>query len=67
MKIEERYACHPQDFKAYDTSRIREEFLISTLFETNETYLYYSLYDRYIVGGVLPVDQNLTLDTFDSL
>ena len=41
MKIEERYACHPADFKSYDTSRIREEFLIGTLFEADEIYLYY--------------------------
>ena len=67
MKIEERYACHPTDFKSYDTGRIREEFLISTLFKTNEIYLYYSLYDRYIVGGVMPVGRALSLDTFDSL
>ncbi len=67
MKVEERYACHPLDFKAYDSSRIREEFLVSTLFETNQIYLYYSLYDRYIVGGVMPVGQGLTLETFDSL
>ena len=67
MKIEERYACHPLDFKMYDTRRIRDEFLISTLFEPNEIYIYYSLYDRYIVGGVMPVEQALTLETFDSL
>ncbi len=67
MKVVERYACHPQDFRAYDTGRIRDEFLISNLFEANEIYLYYSLYDRYIVGGAMPVGQTLTLATFDSL
>lgn len=67
MKVEERYACHPKDFKSYDTSRILEEFLISTLFTPDEIYLYYSLYDRYIVGGIMPVNQSLPLETFDSL
>lgn len=67
MKVTERYACHPADFKSYDTSRIREEFLISTLFEADEIYLYYSLYDRYIVGGAMPVGRSLPLETFDSL
>ena len=67
MKVEERYACHPADFKSYDTSRIREDFLISDLFKSNEIYLYYSHYDRYIVGGVMPSGQTLTLDTFDAL
>ena len=67
MRVEERYACHPADFKSYDTSRIREEFLIPTLFEADEIYLYYSLYDRYIVGGAMPVGRSLPLETFDSL
>lgn len=67
MKYTEKYAVHPADFKNYDTKRIREEFLIPTLFEADEIVLEYSLYDRYIVGGIHPVSQALKLETFDSL
>ncbi len=67
MKYTEKYAVHPADFKNYDTQRIREEFLIPNLFEANEISLEYSLYDRYIVGGIYPVSKVLKLETFDAL
>jgi 4-deoxy-L-threo-5-hexosulose-uronate ketol-isomerase len=67
MKYTERYAVHPADFKNYDTQRIREEFLMPDLFEADDINLVYSLYDRYIVGGILPVSKVLKLETFDSL
>ena len=69
MKVnyEIRYATHPKDFTAYDTKRIREEFLIETLFVKNEINLVYSMYDRYIVGGAMPVGECLTLETIDPI
>lgn len=67
MKYSERYAAHPADFKKYDTERIREEFLMDSLFENNEINLVYSLYDRYIVGGALPINKRLDLETIDPL
>lgn len=67
MKYSERYAAHPADFKNYDTERIREEFLMDSLFENNEINLVYSLYDRYIVGGALPINKRLDLETIDPL
>ena len=54
MKFNERYAVHPEDFKSYDTDKIREEFLIEDIFVKDEIILEYSLYDRYIVGGAFP-------------
>ena len=33
MKFEERYASNPEDFKRYDTGRIRKDFLIDNLFK----------------------------------
>lgn len=67
MKFEERYAANPQDFKSYDTSRIRKDFLIENLFETGSVNLVYSLYDRYIAGGATPAGKELFLETFNSL
>ena len=67
MIVEERYAVHPSDFQQYNTSRIREEFLIEDLFINDEIRLVYSLYDRFIVGGAFPVNKELTLETFNSL
>jgi len=67
MKTELRYAVHPIDFTAYDTSAIREEFLVEKVFQEDEIILVYSMYDRYIVGGAMPVNKALKLETFDDL
>jgi len=67
MKIELRYASNPQDFKSYDTGRIRKEFLIENLFLEEEISLVYSLYERLIVGGAMPVKKELKLDSPDEL
>ncbi len=67
MKYSIRYATHPQDFKSYDTNRIRKEFLVSDIFMQDEINLVYSMYDRFIVGGVKPVNQKVKLETIDPI
>jgi len=67
MKIEVRYAVHPEDFKGYDTGKLRKEFLIENVFIPDEILFIYSMYDRYIVGGAMPVSKELTLETADDL
>lgn len=69
MKVnyEVRYASHPQDAKAYDTSRLRKEFLISKLMVADEINMVYTMYDRLIVGGVVPVKERLELSAIDPL
>jgi 4-deoxy-L-threo-5-hexosulose-uronate ketol-isomerase len=67
MKVELRYASHPEDAKNYDTRRLRKEFLIENIFIPDEISLVYSMYDRYIVGGAMPVSNELVLETADML
>lgn len=67
MKTELRYAAHPEDFKKYDTEKIRKEFLIENIFMPDEISLVYSLFDRYIVGGAMPVKQKIKLESPDEL
>jgi 4-deoxy-L-threo-5-hexosulose-uronate ketol-isomerase len=62
-----RYAAHPEDVKQYDTTRLRKEHLIETLFAANEVNMVYTLYDRLIVGGAMPVGEKLPLETIDHL
>ncbi|MEA4850509.1 MAG: 5-dehydro-4-deoxy-D-glucuronate isomerase [Paludibacter sp.] len=62
-----RYASHPEDAKKYDTSRLRKEYLIEKIFSENEVNMVYSLYDRLIVGGAMPVNETLTLESIDPL
>lgn len=54
INYEIRYASNPKDFKGYDTTRIRKEFLVENLFEEGNINLVYSFIDRYIVGGAKP-------------
>lgn len=67
MKTELRYASHPNDVKKYDTARLRGEFLVENIFVPGEISLVYSLYDRYIVGGAMPVKDALKLESPDEL
>jgi len=67
VSYESRYASSPQGVKGYDTAQLRNEFLIENLFESDKINLVYSHYDRFISGGVLPVNKSLSLDTIDPL
>ena len=67
MKTELRYSGHPEDVKGYDTRKLRKEFLIEDIFLPDDISLVYSLYDRYIVGGAMPVNKSLKLETPDDL
>jgi len=64
---EVRYAAHPDDAKSYDTSRLRRDFLIQSLFVADEVHLVYSMYDRMVVGGAMPVAETLPLEAIDPL
>ncbi len=64
---EERYAYHPEDFKTYDTARIRKEFLVEKVMEPGNIRLVYSAIERFIVGGAVPMEKPLKLETIDPL
>ena len=60
-------ACHPDDVKHYDTERLRSSFLMEKVMAPDEINLTYTLYDRLIYGGAMPVNKTLVLETFDEL
>ena len=62
-----RYAVHPEDFRHYDTTRLRRNFLIERIFASDEVNMVYSMYDRMIVGGGMPVNETLKLEAIDPL
>jgi 4-deoxy-L-threo-5-hexosulose-uronate ketol-isomerase len=62
-----RYASNPRDVQKYDTNELRTNFLIENLFVPNQINLTYSMYDRLIVGGAMPVDTPLKLETIPYL
>lgn len=62
-----RYAHHPEDVKGYNTEELRKHFLIEGLFQDDSVRLTYSMYDRFIVGGVKPIKKAVQLETIDDL
>lgn len=60
-------ACHPEDVKHYDTEMLRERFMMPKVMEQDVINLTYSMYDRLIFGGVVPVKEVVTLETIDPL
>ena len=62
-----RYAAHPEDARHYDTARLRRDFLIERLFVEDEVNMVYSMYDRMVVGGAMPVSEALPLEAIDPL
>ncbi|MDD4801159.1 MAG: 5-dehydro-4-deoxy-D-glucuronate isomerase [Proteiniphilum sp.] len=66
-KYQLRYAAHPEDVKSYDTQRLRKDFLIEKVFNADEVNMVYSMYDRMIVGGAMPVNESLHLEAIEPL
>ena len=60
-------ACHPDDVKNYDTEQLRSRFMMPKVMEENRINLTYSMYDRLIYGGVVPVGRTVALETINPL
>lgn len=69
MKVnsEVRFASHPNDVKHYDTKQLRESYLIEKVFGEDEVNLVYTMHDRMIAGGVMPVNEVVELKPIDIL
>ncbi|MDQ0229258.1 5-dehydro-4-deoxy-D-glucuronate isomerase [Metabacillus malikii] len=65
--MEIRHTTNPTDFKAYQTERLRSEFLMESLFVQGEINLVYSHYDRVVTGGAIPTTGSLKLEDPDTL
>ncbi|SFF11474.1 4-deoxy-L-threo-5-hexosulose-uronate ketol-isomerase [Paenibacillus algorifonticola] len=65
--MEIRHTTNPTDVKQYTTERLRQEFLIESLFEQDRLTSVYTHYDRMVVGGAFPVNEKLALEAGDTL
>lgn len=64
---EVRFASHPMDAKHYDTCQLREHYLIEKVFSADEVNIVYTMHDRMIAGGVMPVNEVVELEPIDIL
>lgn len=65
--MQTRYASSPNEVRSFDTEQLRENFLIENIFMPDTAQFVYSHYDRVIIGGVLPVNQSVSLPTYTQL
>lgn len=65
MKI--LHSVHPDDFKKYHTSSIRERFLLENLEQDNQANFIYTHYDRMVAGVIKPAADSFSLATDENL
>ena len=61
------FASNPVDFKNYTTERLRADFLVPDLMENNLIKFVYSHYDRFMLGGVVPIKNSIQLPVYEEL
>ena len=61
------HCVHPEDFKSYPTSIIRERFLVDQIVQQDTLHCVYTHYDRMIIGAASPVSKSLDLENYPNL
>jgi 4-deoxy-L-threo-5-hexosulose-uronate ketol-isomerase len=65
--MEQRYATSPDQLPLFDTTDLRERFLVEQVFVPGEVTAVYTHHDRIVLGGAVPAGKQLALPTFDEL
>jgi len=61
MSLDIRYGHHPDDVKHYDTTQLRDHFLVEKVFVPGQITLTYTHVDRVVFGSAVPTDKPLEL------
>lgn len=64
---EVRYSISPNHFKRYTTQEVRDEFLLDKVMVPGEITAVYSMYDRMMTLGAVPIGQTIKLPVFEDL
>lgn len=57
-----RYSAHPIDVSRYTTDELRDEFLITDLYQADKVVAVYSHVDRMVTMGCMPVNEVVPID-----
>ena len=57
----------PTEAKTFQTKALTENFLLKSVFFSNQITTFYTTYDRFLVGGAAPVNESLVLKPIDEL
>lgn len=57
-----RYSANPNDIKTYTTQQLRDEFLVTGLYQADTVQTTYSHVDRAVVIGIMPVKETVNIE-----
>lgn len=60
--MDTRYSVNPKDIKRYTTDELRDEFLVTELYQADQVVAVYSHVDRMVTLGVMPVEKEIAID-----
>lgn len=55
------YATHPDFINGVTNEKLRENYLLSELFADDEIRLNYLHYERFVIGGIAPINKSVSL------
>lgn len=67
MVLKTRDYSSMEDYRHYDTKRLRSEYVVENVFGVDDIHLTYSYIDRIIFGGVIPVEKKVVLGSAPEL
>ncbi|MFM2401673.1 MAG: 5-dehydro-4-deoxy-D-glucuronate isomerase, partial [Bacteroidota bacterium] len=62
-----RFEASRKEVSTFTNQELRDNFLIEKIFQADEIKLTYSIYDRMIIGGAMPVSTTLHLPNPEKL
>lgn len=65
--MEIKHSISPFELKTLTTEQIRDRILIKTVFAPDEAVLTYSFDERFILGGIMPVRNEIRLEPQDEI
>lgn len=65
--MDQRYATSPDQLPSFDTTQLRQRFLVDDIFKAGQVSVTYTHHDRIVLGGAVPAGTELALPTFEEL
>ncbi len=65
--MEERFEHNPNEVKQMNTSQLRNAFAVTNILKNGEINFVYSHYDRMIIGGAVPTENEILLKSYPAL
>lgn len=62
-----KYSISPSELKTMNTEQIRGQILVPKVFEPGKALLTYSFDERFILGGICPLDRPVFLESADEI